>query len=101
MRVEPDRTRRRLGRLDDAAEELLGGRLGIVRMGERRQRLRIERAEVLQRPRRQPRTPELIRGAIIDLADIDALLTDLPQELNDSEDNCCRTLYKPGRRSAS
>ena len=48
VRIEAVDMRRRLAGLGFAAEQLLGGRFWIVRMGERGQRLRIERALVLR-----------------------------------------------------
>jgi hypothetical protein len=47
-RVEADRARLHVGRGRLAREQLLGGILRIVGLGERRQRLRIDRALVLR-----------------------------------------------------
>ena len=47
-RIEADRPRREIGGRKRAAEQFLGGRGGIVRIGERRQRLWIHRAAILR-----------------------------------------------------
>src|SRR5262249_17349212 len=49
VRVEADRAGREAGRGRLAAEQFLGRQLWIVRIGERRQRLWLERALVLRR----------------------------------------------------
>src|SRR5262249_21923645 len=47
--IGADRVGRARGRLELAGEKLLGRKLGIVGMFERRQRLRLKRAEVLRK----------------------------------------------------